>query len=155
MYNHEPENYKCPLCAIRDGIEGDFPYSKQKDIFYKNSDFIAIIASHWWPTNKGHVIIFPNKHFENIYDIEDKLLSNISLFSKKIAIALKELYECEGVTIRQNNEQPGDQDVWHYHLHVFPRYKGDNINQVPGLRQLSDPKERVPYAEKLRLYFES
>lgn len=153
MYNHEPQNYRCPFCAICNGIEGDFPYSKQADIFYKDEDLIGIIASHGWETNKVHVIIFPRKHVENIYDISEDLLSKILLLSKKVALALKEEYKCEGITIRQNNEQPGDQDVWHFHLHVFPRYSGDNINQTVGLRKLNDQAERALYATRLRKYF--
>nr|AKQ04966.1 histidine triad (HIT) protein, Hit-like protein involved in cell-cycle regulation [uncultured Microgenomates bacterium Rifle_16ft_4_minimus_954] len=153
MFNHAPKNYRCPLCAIRDGIEGDFPYSKQADIFFKDEFITAIIASHWWPTNKGHVLIFPNEHVENIYDISDELLSRVHSFAKKVAIAMKELYRCGGITVRQNNEQPGDQDVWHFHLHVFPRYTGDSIDQTSGLRQLSEPEKRVPYSEKLKRYF--
>jgi histidine triad (HIT) family protein len=153
MYNHEPNDYKCPLCAIRDGIEGDFPYTKQADIFYKDEYLTAIIASHWWPTNQGHVLIFPNVHQENIFDIDENLLAKINSFAKKVAIALKEIYRCDGITIRQNNESPGDQDVWHYHLHIFPRYINDNINQIAGLRQKSNPEDRLPFAEKLRNYF--
>jgi histidine triad (HIT) family protein len=153
MYNHEPQNYRCPFCAISNGIEGDFPYSKQADIFYKDEDLIGIIASHGWETNRGHVVIFSKKHIENVYDINDDILSKIHIFSKKVTLALKEEYKCEGTTIRQNNEQPGDQDVWHFHLHVFPRYTGDNISQTPGLRRLNDPAERAIYAGRLRKYF--
>ena len=153
MYNHEPKEYRCPFCAIRDGIEGDFPYTKQSDILYQDEDLIAIIASHGWETNKGHVIIFPKNHTENIYDINDELLTKLHLFAKKVSLILKKEYKCEGITIRQNNEQPGDQDVWHIHLHVFPRYRGDNINQLPGLRKLNDPNERIFYADRLRKYF--
>ncbi len=153
MYNHEPQDYKCPLCAIRDGVEGDFPYTKQADIFFQDEDLVGIIASHGWETNKGHVLVFPKKHTENIFDIEDALLSKIHTFAKKVAQVLKDEYKCEGITIRQNNEQPGDQDVWHYHVHVFPRYIGDNINQIPGLRKQSDTKERAEYAARLRKHF--
>ena len=138
---------------IKDGIEGDYPYTKQADIFYKDSTLVAIIASHGWRTNKGHVLIFPTKHFENIYDIPEDTLSLISKFSKKVSIALKEVYKCEDITLRQNNEPAGDQDVFHYHLHVFPRYKDDNINQIKGLRVLGPEEERDRFASSLRIYF--
>lgn len=153
MNNHQPKDYKCPLCLIKEGVEGDYPYTKQADIFYKDVNLIAIIASHGWITNKGHVLIFPVNHFENIYDIPEKSLSQIYAFSKRVAIAMKEVYKCEGITLRQNNEPAGDQDVFHFHLHVFPRYSNDNINQIKGLRQLSPEKERARFASILREYF--
>jgi len=152
MYNHEPENYRCPLCAIRNGVEGGFPYTKQADIIYQDQDLVAVIASHGWETNKGHVIVFPKKHVVNIYTIDDKILAKLHIFAKKVALAMKKEYGCEGITIRQNNEKPGDQDVWHFHLHVFPRYKEDNINQIPGLRKFSEPDERKEYASKLKIF---
>lgn len=153
MYNHAHNNYLCPFCSIRDGIEGDYPYTKQQDIFYKDEYILAFIASHWWPTNKGHIIIIPNEHTENIYDISEDLLAKIHIFSKKVSIALKECYHCDGITLRQNNEESGDQDVWHYHLHIFPRYIGDSIDQSNNLKYLSDPQDRIYYAQLLKTYF--
>jgi len=153
MYNHEPKDYRCPFCAIRDGIEGDFPYTKQQDIIYQDDCLIAVVASHGWETNKGHVVIFPKKHIENIYDIDEETLSKLHIFAKKAAEVLKQEYKCEGITIRQNNEPQGNQDVWHFHLHVFPRYSGDNIDQETGLRKLNPIKERKDFAERLRKYF--
>lgn len=153
MYNHEPKDYKCPFCLIKEGVEGDYPYSKQIDIFYKDFNLMAIVASHGWETNKGHVIIFPLNHYENIYDAPESVLNDMIVFSKKVSLALKEVYKCEGTTVRLNNEPVGDQDVFHLHLHVFPRYTGDNINQTKGLRKLNPEKERAHFASILRDYF--
>lgn len=152
MYNHEPDNYVCPFCLIVRGVEGDFPYTKQSDIVYQDDLLVAFVASHWWPNNKGHVIIAPNEHIENMYDLPDALGSAFFCLSKKIAFALKATYHCDAVSVRQHNEPAGDQDVWHYHFHVFPRYAGDRLYQDNELKQLSLPEERVKYAEKLREY---
>lgn len=62
-----------------------------------------------------------------------------------------ETYKCDGVSSRQYNEPCGNQDVWHYHLHVFPGYKNDNLYKTD--RENSDPEERLEYAPKLRNYF--
>ena len=57
MHNHEPENYRCPLCYIVQGREEEnFPHTKQADIIYKDETLTAFIASLWWPKNKGHVL---------------------------------------------------------------------------------------------------
>jgi histidine triad (HIT) family protein len=54
------------------------------------------------------------------------------------------------VTLRQNNEPAGDQHAFHYHMHIFPRYVGDNFNaNVIDKRRQTDPTERIVYAEKL------
>lgn len=153
MYNHEPDNYRCPLCSVVKGEEGDFPYTKQADIFYKDDLITALIASHWWANNKGHVILIPNQHVENLYDLDDVIGAAIQSFSRKVAIALKETYRCDATSVRQHNEPDGNQDVWHYHFHVFPRYKGDNLYENNTQKELSNPEERIKYANKLKKYF--
>ena len=154
MYNHEPKNYICPFCLINDGIENEKVFTKQKDIIFKNKNVIAFIASHGWPNNQGHVIITTRKHIENIYDFKSKkLYGEVFEIVRKISIVIKKAYKCEGITIRQHNEPIGGQDVWHYHVHVFPRYKNDNLNKLyDSARKLSEPKEREKYAKKLKKY---
>jgi histidine triad (HIT) family protein len=63
-------------------------------------------------------------------------------------LALKKAYACDGVSTRQHNEPAGGQDVWHYHLHVFPRFAGDDLYRS-GYRETT-PDERRPYADRLR-----
>ena len=148
MYNHAPDDYICPFCLISQGLES--ARTTQQDVIYRNNFVTAFIPSHFWENNKGHVIIIPNEHFENIYDLPDELGTQIHRVARRVALALKECYQCEGVSTRQHNEPGGNQDVWHYHLHVFPRYKGDNLYQTH--RRPTTPEERLPYAEKLRPY---
>jgi histidine triad (HIT) family protein len=126
-------------------------HNGKEDIVYKNEDVTAFIAPGTWPNNKGHVIVIPDKHYENIYDIPDTALSEVYKVVKKIAIAIRTTYNCEGITIRQHNEPTGDQDLWHFHVHVFPRYVGDELNSTS--RIFIDADERAPYAQKLRAYF--
>jgi len=148
MYNHAPDDYICPFCLISQGLES--ARTTQQDVIYRNNFVTAFIPSHFWENNKGHVIIIPNEHFENIYDLPDELGTQIHRVARRVALALKECYQCEGVSTRQHNEPGGNQDVWHYHLHVFPRYKGDNLYQMQ--RRPTTPEERLPYAEMLRHY---
>jgi histidine triad (HIT) family protein len=114
---------------------------------------ICIISSNWWPNNPGIVIIAPKNHIENIFTMSDNLLAKIHILSKKISIAIKEIYRCDGITLRQHNEPDGGQDLWHYHLHIIPRWKNDMLYERSQERYLSDPKDRLPYAEKLKSYF--
>lgn len=151
MFNHAPEGYVCPFCLIVDGVENEQINTKQNDIIYKDDYVTAFISSSWWKNNKGHVIIIPNKHIENIYDLPSEFSYRIHDLEKEIALALKETYKSDGVSSRQHNEPCGNQDVWHYHLHVFPRYKGDNLYKTD--RENSNPEERLEYVQKLRDYF--
>lgn len=153
MYNHAPLGYECPFCLLIAGTENENVYSKQADIIYQDKGLTAFISSHWWPNNPGHVIIIPNKHYENIFDMPDELLAEINVFSKKVALAFKDVYRCDGISIRQHNEHAGNQDVWHYHLHVFPRHEGDSLYQRHDEKRKTEPEERTEYAEKLREYF--
>jgi histidine triad (HIT) family protein len=72
--------------------------------------------------------------------------------ARQIAIAFKCVYDCDGTSTRQHNEPAGNQDVWHYHLHVFPRYAGDDLYR--SQRRPTIVEERLPYAARLRSYFE-
>lgn len=155
MYNHEPIDYECPLCLIVKGKNNPDFYAKVSDIFYKDEFITAFIGGKFWEKNKGGAIIIPNKHIENLYDIDLDSGHKVFDFSKKLAIGLKEVYKCDGVSTRQHNEPAGNQDVWHYHLHVTPRYAGDNLYINNDKKYWSTAEERKPYVEKLKEYFNS
>jgi histidine triad (HIT) family protein len=148
MYNHAPENYICPFCLLIQGIKSEHVYSIQSDIVYYDDAITALISSHQWPNNHGNVIIVPNEHFENIYDLPLRYAHDIHKMAKRLAIAMKMVYSCDGVSTRQHNEPAGNQDVWHYHLHVTPRYKNDNYYGT--LREFMPIIEREKHAATLK-----
>lgn len=151
MYNHEPENYVCPLCQIARGEETE-KGSQEEAVIFRDEFITAFVAGKWWRSNPGHIIIIPNEHIENIYDMPEDPGHKIFDFSKKVAIALKETYKCDGISTRQHNEPAGNQDVWHFHLHVFPRYNGDNLYLNYKDAYWPRAEEKNPYADKLRKY---
>ena len=154
MYNHEPKDYVCPLCQIARG-EPTNHGDQEADVVLRNEFITAFVAGKWWRSNPGHVIIIPNEHIENIYDMPANVGHAIFDASKMIAQALKEAYGCDGISTRQHNEPAGNQDVWHYHLHVFPRYEGDNLYLNHADTFWPSSEEKRPYAEKLKRYFKS
>ncbi len=153
MYNHAPKDYVCPLCLIAAG-SGDVP-TQPSDVVYRDEWVTAFIALHWWPNNAGHVIVIPNQHIENIYDMPADVAAYIHEVARQVAIAFKRVYGCDGVSTRQHNEPAGYQEVWHYHLHVFPRYENDYLYDLTFHQRQTTPDERKPYADKLRRYFAS
>ena len=74
--------------------------------------------------------------------------------SKRVAIALKETYKCDGVSTRQHNEPAGNQDVWHFHLHVFPRYTGDKLYLNHEDTYWPSQDEKQIYVDRLKSYFD-
>ena len=125
--------------------------SVQTDIFYQDDAVAALIGSHQWPKNAGHALIVPNQHFENIYELPVELGCKVFSVTQQTAFAMKEVYGYDGISTRQHNGPTGNQDVWHYHLHVFPRYESDNLYLS---EQVEMPiKQRAQFAQKLNRYF--
>lgn len=148
MYNHAPDGYPCPFCLIANGIENEQVLTCQSDVVYHDQLLTAFISARQWPQNQGHVIVIPNAHYENIFDLPPDLGTPIQRLAQALAIAMKREYGCEGISTRQHNEPAGNQDVWHYHLHIFPRYAGDDLYQSAG--QFMQNSQRAVYAARLR-----
>jgi histidine triad (HIT) family protein len=156
MYHYAPENYDCPFCRVANNdFLGSSVCTKAEDIVLQTPLTAAFISSHWWPNNAGHVLVIPNQHFENLYDLPVEYAADIHKVAQQIALAFKHVYQCDGVSTRQHNESAGNQEVWHYHLHVFPRYHNDDIYGLFWKRETMTPQQRLPYAQKLRGYFSS
>jgi histidine triad (HIT) family protein len=150
LFNHEPSNYPCPFCLFLAG--GDNLVNRPQDLVYQDSRVTALVAPGWWPNNEGHILIIPNEHYENLYDLPRAYAHRIHDLAQAIAIAFKHVYRCHGVSTRQHNEPAGNQDVWHYHLHVFPRYDGDNLYHSHRSSGFAPPEKRQAYAERLKLF---
>jgi histidine triad (HIT) family protein len=148
MYNHYLKDEPCSFCAFAKGEETE--YNKRSDIVFEDEQTLAFISPKWWINNPGHVIIIPKTHVEHIYDISDDLLSHIHVVAKKIATAVKETYKCDGTSIRQHNEPAGNQDMFHFHVHVFPRFENDELYKRHDEKRFVTAEERKPYAEKLK-----
>jgi histidine triad (HIT) family protein len=119
-------------------------------VIYRDAHVTAFISPRAWPRNRGHVIVIPNAHVESLYEIEPATHHRVVDLAQRVALALKRGYGCDGVSTRQHNEPAGNQDVWHFHLHVFPRYQGDDLYATGPEPGWLDPGERAQYAERLR-----
>jgi histidine triad (HIT) family protein len=151
MYNHAPPEYICPFCLLVQGKEDIQSPLKQTDIVLQTADVTAFMATRKYPNNQGHVLVIPKEHFENIFDLPLELAPKIHSLSRDIAVAMKAEYQCDGILIRQHNEPAGDQNIWHYHLHVIPRYQNDDFHNAQKVPFEAD--ERARYAQKLSTWF--
>ncbi len=90
-------------------------------IIDENEDLIVILSL------ENHPLIITKKHFDNIYHLDDKVASAIMIEAVKIAKAVKNGLDAEGVNLVQSNEKAAKQDVFHFHLHVKPRWHKDSV----------------------------
>lgn len=123
--SHAPDGWRCIFCDIAQG--GESERTKRSAVILEGGTMTAFVASHWWPENPGHVLVIPNLHIENLYEFPPALGADLITVTQQVAIAMKAAYGCHGVSTRQHNEPAGDQDVWHFHQHVFPRWAGDRL----------------------------
>ena len=148
MVTHAPPDYACPFCRFARGEQ--MPRNAPEDIVYADDVLLAFISPRTWPCNAGNVLIVPRAHYENLYVLPDALLAHVMVTAKQIALAMKAAYGCEGISLRQHNEPVGNQDVWHFHLHVFPRWEGDRLYQRHDDAHEVAAEERQMYAARLR-----
>lgn len=82
------------------------------------------------PASKGHVLILPKNHFDDIYSMDDATAAHVFQVAVKVAKAMKETLGCEGLNIVQNNGEIAGQTVFHFHMHLIPRYKEDKNDDI-------------------------
>lgn len=99
------------------------------------------------PSYPGHVLVVPVEHHENLYAMPDASLARVGALARRMAIAFTRL-GAEGTSTRQHNGPAGNQDVWHFHEHVFPRYAHDRLYRQE--RHRAAPDRRAAQAVDVR-----
>lgn len=108
----------CIFCKI---ANGEIPSAT----VYEDDDFRAILDLG--PASKGHTLILPKKHVANIFEMDDETASKALVAAKHVACKVKKAMNCEGLNILQNNGEIAGQSVFHFHMHIIPRYAGDTV----------------------------
>ncbi len=108
----------CIFCKLANGV---FPTNK----IYEDDDFTVILDAS--PANEGHALILPKQHYANLFEIDGEVGSKVFPLAKRVATALKEEFDCDGVNVVQNNGEAAGQTVFHFHVHVIPRYDNDDF----------------------------
>jgi histidine triad (HIT) family protein len=151
MLSHAPEGYICPFCLIIEGIENDHTLTLQRHIVTRSKHLTAFVSSHQFSI-AVNVLLVPNRHIENIYELPAQLGREFFEQRRLLACALKRAFRCDGVSTRQHNEPAGYQDVWHYHEHLTARFEGDDLYGKIARREgfLALEVTRTEQAESLR-----
>lgn len=130
----------CIFCKI---AAGEIPSAT----LYEDDDFRVILDLG--PASKGHALILPKNHYRNLYDIDDEVASKAILLAKKMITKLTDVLNCDGYNIVQNNEEAAGQTVFHFHMHMIPRYKNDNVVLGWHMGELSEA-DKNEILEKLK-----
>ena len=118
----------CIFCKI---IKGELP---SKTIY--EDDMIKVIMNIN-PSTNGHLLVLPKKHYTNIMDIDEKIITHsFEKIRDYLYPLLKEKLKCEGLTIAENNEH--GQEIKHFHIHLTPRYANDQLEYVYNKEIIED-----------------
>ena len=115
----------CIFCKI---ASGEIPSAT----LYEDDDFRVILDLG--PASKGHALIIPKEHFRNLYDIDEDTAAKAIVLAKKMVKKMTDVLGCDGYNLVQNNEASAGQTVFHFHMHLIPRYENDGagITWTPG-----------------------
>lgn len=130
----------CLFCKIANGVFSS-------NTLYEDDDFRVIFDIA--PVSKGHALILPKKHFDNIFDMDDEIIAKAYVLAKKMAGVMKDVLSCEGFNILQNNGEAAGQTVFHFHIHLVPRYSSDSAIKFGKTGSISD-KEAAEMLEKIK-----
>lgn len=115
----------CIFCKL---ANGQIP----TNTIYEDDDFRVFLDAA--PATRGHCLIVPKEHFDDLEDLDEKVAAKVLPLAKKIMKLLKEKLGWEGFNVVQNNKELAGKTVFHFHMHLIPRYTGDgqNILWKPG-----------------------
>jgi histidine triad (HIT) family protein len=137
----------CRFCEILDG-------RRQQEIVASRGDVVAFLCEP--PATQGHTLIVPRRHRRDIWDIEPDEMTEAVVLAHRLAQAMRDGLGAAGINLRQNSGEMAGQDVFHFHLHVVPRFPGDTVLPgcvwgIPPWRPPpNDPAERRRIADALR-----
>lgn len=106
----------CIFCKL---ANGEIPSTT----LYEDDMFRVILDLA--PASKGHALILPKEHFDNLYELDDDYAAKVMVLAKKMATAMTKALGADGFNLVQNNGEVAGQTVFHFHLHLIPRYSGN------------------------------
>ncbi|MCB6608706.1 HIT family protein [[Clostridium] symbiosum] len=115
----------CIFCKI---AGGEIPSAT----VYEDSDFRVILDLG--PASRGHALILPKEHFKDLCELDESVAAKVLPLAGKIGAAMKKVLGCSGFNVVQNNGETAGQTVFHFHVHIIPRYEGGPamVTWTPG-----------------------
>jgi histidine triad (HIT) family protein len=134
----------CIFCAIADDI---VPATK----VYEEDQILAFMDIN--PANPGHLLVIPKQHYRNIFDIDAEIASKIMQVGTQLASAIQTALNPDGLNLLQSSESAAFQTVFHFHLHLIPRWEDDSL-VLPWRPQQGDMNQIVEAADKIRQHMQ-
>lgn len=106
----------CIFCKI---ANGEIP----SKTLYEDEEFRVILDLG--PATKGHALILPKNHYKDLYELPDETAQGVITLAKKMALLMTKRLSCDGFNLVQNNGEAAGQTVFHFHMHLIPRYCND------------------------------
>ena len=119
----------CIFCRI---ANGEIPSAT----IYEDADFRVILDLG--PASKGHALILPKEHYANLYELPDEVAAKVLIVAKNMITKMTKALGCDGYNIVQNNGEAAGQTVFHFHMHLIPRYKDDQVGLGWKMGSLTD-----------------
>ncbi len=130
----------CIFCSIAAG-EG------LAEIVQEDEHTVAFMDISPW--TRGHALVIPRRHAKNLYEIEDEDLGHVMVAAKRLAERMRDRLHCDGINLLNSTDPAAWQTVFHFHVHVIPRYEDDPL-RLPGKPQDVGEDELRAVAEELR-----
>ena len=108
----------CIFCKL---ANGEIPSAT----IYEDEDFRCFLDLN--PASRGHALLVPKEHFANLFEMDREHLERAMVLAQRIGAHMKEKLGCDGLNLVQNNGEAAGQTVFHFHLHLIPRYQGDGV----------------------------
>ena len=130
----------CIFCKI---VAGELPAEKVAE----DERTLAFMDINPW--TRGHALVIPRNHSRNLYEIDEEDLAHVAAAAKRLALTMRDRLGCDGINLLNSSETAAWQTVFHFHMHVIPRYEDDPL-RLPGAPQQVDQDELRKVAEELR-----
>ena len=133
----------CIFCKL---ANGDIP----TNTIFEDEDVRVFLDAG--PATKGHALVVPKNHYADIYEIEPDVLGKVAKTAQKVIKHASKVLGCEGYNLVQNNGEVAGQTVFHFHMHLIPRYKDmDNTNLISWAPGTMDAEEAKALCESLKI----
>jgi histidine triad (HIT) family protein len=133
----------CIFCRI---VAGELPSTR----IYEDERAIAIMDI--FPATRGHALVFPREHAADVFEVSDEDLAHCAVVAKDVARRAMRGLSADGITVIQSNRPAAWQTVFHYHVHVIPRYEDDPL--VLPWTPADAPHDQKEITEISKAYFQ-
>ncbi len=130
----------CIFCSI---LAGDMP----GEVVQEDEHTVAFMDIQPW--TRGHAVVIPRRHVKNLYEIEDEELARVNTAGRRLALKMRDNLHADGINLLNSTEPAAWQTIFHFHLHVIPRYADDPL-QLPTQPGKVEPEEMARVAAEIR-----